>query len=281
MTQGQGGQVPPPYPPQPIQPDATPRGSSTFVYNGRQLKPDRRVVDDEYEEEEVTSSMVEMLNLMEERDNYKSQVDAAQRALSRTEFALRASLAREEQLKSELDTSRAMISTFEGSTDPARYNSPRLHQTSPIANPTTPFQNRYNSPRLHLTSPIANPTTPFKNRSDRFSHVSPTPPSRCGNAYTSPSPANQVTRKLFPTAGASPSRGEGSSDSDGSASRAMDSLADFYNFLNRHGISHLRSTLDVIRHANPISNWALQLEEAGVPYDLIDSAMVLMIAANA
>ena len=38
---------------------------------------------------------------------------------------------------------------------------------------------------------------------------------------------------------------------------------------------------DVIRHANPISNWALQLEEAGVPYDLIDSAMVLMIAANA
>ena len=259
MTQGQGGQVPPPYPPQPIQPDATPRGSSTFVYNGRQLKPDRRVVDDEYEEEEVTSSMVEMLNLMEERDNYKSQVDAAQRALSRTEFALRASLAREEQLKSELDTSRAMISTFEGSTDPARYNSPRLHQTSPIANPTTPFQNR----------------------SDRFSHVSPTPPSRCGNAYTSPSPANQVTRKLFPTAGASPSRGEGSSDSDGSASRAMDSLADFYNFLNRHGISHLRSTLDVIRHANPISNWALQLEEAGVPYDLIDSAMVLMIAANA
>jgi hypothetical protein len=252
MTQGQGGQVPPPYPPQPIQPDATPRGSSSFVYNGRQLRSDRQVVEDEYEEEEVTSSMVEILNLLEERDSCKSQVDAAQRALSRTEFALRASQAREEQLKSELDTFK----------NPTPYTSPRLHQTSPIAHPTTPFQDRF----------------------DRFSHISPTPPSRRGtNTYTPPSPANTVTRRLFPTAGASPSR----CDSDGSApapashaTHAIDSLAEFYNFLNRHKITHLRSTLDVIRHASPISSWALQLEDAGVPIDLIDSAMVLMVAAN-
>jgi hypothetical protein len=93
-----------------------------------------------------------------------------------------------------------------------------------------------------------------------------------------------VTRRLFPTAwasGASPSHG----DSDGSApapsSHAINSLAEFYNFLDRHKIPHLRSTLDVIRHASPISNWALQLEDAGVPLDLIDSAMLLMAAANA
>ena len=76
MTQGKGGQVPLPYPSQPIQPQVTPRGSSTFIYNGCPLSSDCRVVViDEYEEEELTSTMVELLNVIEECDNFKSQVN--------------------------------------------------------------------------------------------------------------------------------------------------------------------------------------------------------------
>ena len=280
MTQGEGGQVPLPYPSQPIQPQATPRGSSTFVYNGRPLSSDRRVVVvNEYEEEELTSTMVELLNVIEERDNFKSQVDNVQSALAITEKALRDSLACEEQLKSELDNTRAMVSTRVDGADSNTIVS-RHHLKDPI---------RHTSPHLHVaphTSPIPHPTTPsFHDRFDRLSHISPTPPSRRGNAYASPSSANLVSRRLFPNAVASPSRCKGSSESDGSApapaSRAIDALADYYNFLNSHKIIHLRSTLDVIRHASPISTWALQLEDAGVPLDLIDFVMTLMVAANA
>ena len=237
MTQGKGGQVPPPYPSQPIQPHATPKGSSTFVYHGRPSSA-HRVVDDEYEEEELTPSMMEILNVIDERDAYKSQV---------------------EQLRSELDNVQATLSTLDDSRrqykDPPGYTSPSLRHT--IAHPTTPIHDQY----------------------DRFSHISPTP-SRRDFAYTSPSPSN---RRLFSNALASPSHCEGSSVSDGSApppaTHAMDSLAEYYNFLDRHNILHLRSTLDVIRHSSPISSWALQLEQAGVPLDLIDSVMTLMVGA--
>jgi hypothetical protein len=214
------------------------------------LSSDRRaVVVDEYEEEELTPAMVELLNVIEERENYKSQVDT-------TQAALRDSLAREEQLKSELDNTRAMLCN----------TSPSLHVarlTSPIAHPTTP------SPSSH-------------NRFDRFSHVSPTPPSHRSNAYKSLSPANRVTRRLFANAVASPSHYEGSSEYNGSvsASRAIDALAEYNDFLNSHKIIHLKSTLDVIRHTFPISSWALQLEGAGIPSDLIDSVMIFMVAAN-
>ena len=283
MTQGKGSQVPLPYPSQPIQPDATPRGSSTFVYNGCPLSSDRCVVIiDEYNEKELNSTIVELLNVIEERDNFKSQVNNVQSALSMTENALCDSLAREEQLKSELDNTRAMVSTHVDGAD-----SNTIVSRHRLKDPT-----RHTSPRLHVarhTSPIAHPTTPSShNRFDCFSHISPMPPSRRGNAYASPSPANLVSRRLFPNAVALPSRCEGSSESTdgpapGSASCAIDALADYYNFLNTHKIIHLRSTLDVICHASPISSWALQLEDAasGVPLDLIDSTMTLMVAANA
>ena len=280
MTQGEGGQVPLPYPSQPIQPQATPRGSSTFVYNGHPLSSDRHVVViDEYEEEELTSTMVELLNVIEKHDNFKSQVDNVQSALSITEKALRDSLAHEEQLKSELDNTRAMVSTRVDGADSNTIVSLH-HLKDPI---------HHTSPRLHVaphTSSIPHPTTPsFHNRFDHFSHISPTPPSRHGNAYASPSSANLVSHRLFPNAVALPSHCKGSSESDGSApapaSHAIDALADYYNFLNSHKIIHLWSTLDVIRHASPISTWALQLEDAGIPLDLIDFVMTLMVAANA
>ena len=148
---------------------------------------------------------------------------------------------------------------------------------------------RHTSPCLHVTchtSPIPHPTTPsFHNRFDHFSHISPMPPSCHGNAYASPSSANLVSHRLFPNAVALPSHCEGSSKSDGSApasaSHAIDALADYYNFLNSHKIIHLRSTLDVIHHASPISTWALQLKDTGIPLDLIDSIMTLIVAASA
>ena len=275
MTQGQGGHVPSPYPSQPIQPDATPRGSSTFVYNGRPFSSDPRVdVNDEYEEEELTDSMLEMLNVIEERDKYKSQVDTMQSTLSMTESALLNSLAREEHLKSELNNTRAMLSSR---VDGAESNiTISYHQVKDAT--------RHTSPRVHVaghhdTSPIVHPTTPgFRDRSDRFIHISPMPPSRRGNAHASSSPTNLMSRRLFSNAVASPSHSE--SDRSVFASHTTDALANYYNFLNSHKIMHLKSTLDDICHANPISSWARQLEEAGIPLDLIDSTMILMAAVN-
>ena len=248
MTQGKDTQVPLPYPSQPIQPYVTPRGSSTFIYNGCPLSFNPSVIDEYKEdEEELNSAMVELLNVIEECEKYKSQVET-------TQAALHNSLAREEQLKSELDNTRAML----------RNTSPRLDVA-------------------HYTSPIAHPTTPSShNQFNRFSHVSPTPPSHRDDAFKSLSPANQVTCRLFSNAVASPSCCEGSSESNGSvsASSVIDVLTEYYNFLNSHKIMHLKSTLDVIHHTFPISSWALQLEGAGVPLDLIDSTMIFMVAAN-
>src|SRR5882762_6869466 len=106
MTQGEGGQVPLPYPSQPMQPEAIPRDSSTFVYNGRPLMTPQHVIvedKDDYEEEVLTNSMLETINVMEERDTYKSRLDTTESALSSAEKALSKSLAREAQLRSELE----------------------------------------------------------------------------------------------------------------------------------------------------------------------------------
>jgi hypothetical protein len=111
VNQGQGREVPLPYPPQPIQPDAMPRGSSTFVYHGRKISSDHHIVDDGFRVEELTPSMMEELKVIEEREYYKSQVDTLQSTLSKTENDLRNSLAREEQLKSELDNIKTILST--------------------------------------------------------------------------------------------------------------------------------------------------------------------------
>ena len=252
MTQGKGSQVPLPYPSQPIQPDVTPRGSSTFIYNGCPLSSDHCViVVDEYEEE-LNSTMVELLNMIEECNNFKSQVNM-QSALSMTENALHDSLACEEQLKSELDNTRAMVSTC---IDGADTNTIVSHHH--LKDPTCHTSLHLHA--AHHTLPIAHPTTPsFHDRFDHFSYIFSMPPSHHSNAYASLSPANLVSHRLFPNAMASPSHCKGSSEStDGSApasaSHVIDVLADYYSFLNTHKIIHLRSTLDVICHASPISS---------------------------
>jgi len=114
LTQGAGGRIPLPYPSQPVQPDAIPKGSSTFVYNGR-LNSDqpRHVVvdDDEYEVDQIPQSTMDVINMMEQRDTYKAQLDAVQSMLCATEEALSKSLAREEELRSELSNARGILST--------------------------------------------------------------------------------------------------------------------------------------------------------------------------
>jgi len=57
-------------------------------------------------------------------------------------------------------------------------------------------------------------------------------------------------------------------------------LAAYYEFLNTQNLTHLRSTLDLIRRSIPISSWASQLEKAGVPLKHIDFLMVLMVTSG-
>ena len=51
-------------------------------------------------------AMMEQLNVIEEHENYKAQVNNIKSTLSMTENALHDSLAHEEQLKAELDNTR-------------------------------------------------------------------------------------------------------------------------------------------------------------------------------
>ena len=71
-----------------MQPNAIPRNASTFVYHGHLLtppSPHNVTVVDEYEEEELTPSMLEIIDMIDQCDTYKSQLKTAQAALSATE----------------------------------------------------------------------------------------------------------------------------------------------------------------------------------------------------
>lgn len=57
-------------------------------------------------------------------------------------------------------------------------------------------------------------------------------------------------------------------------------IASLTDFLEDHDIVHLSSALDVIRRNLPISLWAAELEQAGVPPTLFDHLIVLMVAAG-
>jgi len=256
LTQGAGGRIPLPYPSQPVQPDAIPKGSSTFVYNGR-LNSDQPchvvVDDDEYEVDQIPQSTMDVINMMEQRDTYKAQLDAVQSMLCATEEALSKSLAREEELRSELSNARGILSTRIDGTDSNVNVSRRQLGSASRHSPHTP--------RI----------TPHISRI-----ASPMPASRHGNTFASPSRASPISRRLF----SSPSpRSEGPSESD--ISPEIDALAAYYDFLTTHQLTRLRSDLDLIRRSFPISLWASQLEKANVPLDLIDSLMVLMAATGA
>ena len=264
LTQGAGRQIPLPYPSQPVQPDAIPRGSSTFVYNGR-LSSDqpRHIVDgDEYEADQIPQSNVD--NTIEQRDTYKAQLDAVQSMLSATEEALAESLAREEELRSELRNARGILSTRIDGTDESNVNVSRRQVGSANHHaPPTPRISHHTLPTPRITPHISRTTSPM-------------PASRHGNPFTSPSRASPMARRLF----SGPSTcSEGPSESAPTPPE-IDALEAYYDFLDTHQLTDLRSTLDLIRRSIPISLWASQLEKANVPLDLIDSVMVLMAASG-
>ena len=239
-----------------MQPNAIPRGSSTFVYNGRLSSDQPRHVivdDDEYEVDQIPQSTVDMINMMEQRDTYKAQLEAVQSMLSATEEALAKSLAREEELGFELSNARGMLSTRVDGTDSNVNVSRRQIRSANHHSPHTPC----------ITPHISRIT-------------SPTPASHHGNALASSSRASPISRRLF---GSPSPRSERPSESD--VSPEIDALAAYYDFLTTHQLTRLRSTLDLIRRSFPISSWASQLEKANVPLDLIDTLMVLMAATGA
>jgi hypothetical protein len=287
LTQGDGNLLPLPYPSQPMQPDAIPRNSSTFVYHGRPLtppSPHNVTVIDEYEEEELTPSMLEIIDMIDQRDTYKSQLETAQAALSATERALRESLAREEELKRQLENSTAILSTHMDGTDPNINVSRRqAGSTSRHGFPTPHVAHHATSPTrrvVHQTPPasrIASPPTLL----DRFDNFSPASASHRRNVLTSPSRASPISRRLFASPVAPSSHSEGPDEPEASATtREMKRLTDHYDFLEIHNLTHLRIALDVIRGSLPISLWAPQLENVGVPPTLIDSLIISMVGAG-
>jgi hypothetical protein len=239
------------------------------------MTPQHVIVEDEddYEEEVLTNSMLETINVMEERDAYKSRLDTTESALSSAEKALSKSLAHEAQLRSELGDARALLSIhLDGADSNVNINRRRVGSAT------------RNSPTPHRPLAVPHAASPtFHDRFDHFLPTSPTSLSRRGISSMAPSHSSPVRRNLFTNTEASSSRSEGPSELDVSVPtptpHVIGALAEYYDFLNTKHITHLRTTLDVIRHNIPISLWATQLEKADVPLDLIDSIMVLMATA--
>ena len=279
LTQGADGRIPPPYALQPVQPEAIPRGSSTFVYNGRKSSTDPPCSliedDEEYKEDPITQSMVDIVNLIEQCDTYKARLDAMQSVLLTTEEALTESLAREEDLKAELNS--ALSINGAGS----NVNIIRRQVGSPkgLASPPLPTSHRA-SPTSRNTAHISGIGSPtHHNRLPHFSPTSPTPASRYADAFVSPSRASPIGRRLFANLSSS-SEHTWESNISAPTPPEIDALAAYYDFLNTHNLTHLRSTLDVIRRSIPISSWALKMEKAGVPLQHIDFVMVLMVTSG-
>ena len=103
--------------------------------------------------------------MMEEWDAYKSQRDATKSTLSNAENALSESLAREAQLRSELDDMRALLSThLDGANSNVNVNRRRIGTATHRNSPT---------PRHPSAVPqAASPT--FHDRFNRFLPTSPT-----------------------------------------------------------------------------------------------------------
>ena len=211
------------------------------------------VDDDEYKVNQIPQSMMDVINMMEQWDTYKAQLDAVQSMLCATEEALSKSLACKEELRSELSNVRGILSThIDGTNSNVNISHHQLRGVS------------HHSPHTPRITPHISCIT------------SSTPASHHGNTFASPSCASPISHRLF---GSPSPHSEGPSESG--ISPEIDALAAYYDFLTTHQLTHLRSALDLICCSFPISLWALQLEKANVPLDLIDSLMVLMAATGA
>lgn len=262
-----------------MQPDAIPYKSSTFVYHGRPLTLSHNVtLIDEYEEEELTPSMLEMINLIEQQDLYKSQLDTVQAVLSATEQALSESLAREEDLKRQLENATTISSTtVDGADSNINVSRHRTGSASCHGSPAPHVALHTASPArrsAHHTPPISRIALP-PTLHDHFNQISPSTTSPRPNAFTSPSQRTPIVCRLF----ASPvvhSEGPGEPE----VSIVTQEVVRFEDFLENHDIAHLSGTLDVIRRNLPFSLWPGELENAGVPSTLIDRLINSMVGAR-
>ncbi|KAF8961486.1 hypothetical protein BDZ97DRAFT_1921179 [Flammula alnicola] len=136
------------------------------------------------------------------------------------------------------------------------------------------LRNQLDEARVRLAS-RADGATPH-HQSVRHATPSTSTPSRrtLPQTYASPSRSgNSTPRKLFtgPSPAPSPSR---------SATRSIDAIAAYYDFLQANELSHLNATLDTIRNSIPMTSWREQLSKAGVPSILTETVMALMAAAT-
>ena len=195
-----------------------------------------------------------------------------QAALSATEQALFKSLAREEDLRCQLENATAIMSTSMDGTD-SNVNVSRGHagSASRHGSPTPYIAHHTASPArriAHHTPPVSSPLA----LRDRFDRFSPTSASPRHNAFASPSCRNPIACRLF----ANPTEGP----SEPEVSTTIWEIASLTDFLEDHDIVHLSSALDVICCNLPISLWAAELEQASVPPTLFDHLIMLMVAAG-
>ncbi|KDR74600.1 hypothetical protein GALMADRAFT_140966 [Galerina marginata CBS 339.88] len=259
FTQGADGKIPAPYVVLPEQPIATPPGSSSFIYHGREVNTvgarphvtvngDSDDEDDTFSQFDPSPSEWQVIEAAEKYARLESQLAAMRDELMETKKALSEALVRECNHAAELDAARAhggrptvafalqpSPSPHTSLTSPSRRTYP-----SPLRGPVTPRK---------ATSP-GNPVTPLSRQSANH-------PSRPGT------PACE-----------GPSRVQG-----GATVNSFDSFAGYDDFLLFHGMSHFSATLDFIRNNCTVSSWPEHLGNLKVPKEKVDPLIKLMLKA--
>ena len=262
LTQGQGKPLPAPYREQDERPNATPNGSSSFVIHGRKRKvvvvdsaqaDDGNASDDSYAELRVEPLPLELelFDALERNAYLEDDIKSIRQELAETKKALSDALAREYTLSAKLETAMAQLSVLvEGAS-----GSQPLHQLT-----VTPSRRH----PLASASPRAPPS-----------------PSHRNLTYTSP-----IRRTMTPR---TPTNCSGSShlqttphfwDGAVSPSRSSESFADYHEFLNFYGISHMTSSLEYIRNNIPLLSWSEHMEKMEIPSEQIGSLVSLLLKAG-
>ncbi|KAF8801633.1 hypothetical protein BYT27DRAFT_7261760 [Phlegmacium glaucopus] len=142
------------------------------------------------------------------------------------------------------------------------HGSPTPHIAHHTASPPRCIAH-HTPPASYIASPLA--------LHDHFDCFSLTSASPRHNAFASPSRQKPIARRLF----TNPSEGPGEPE----VSTTTWETTSLTHFLENHNITHLSSTLDVIRRNLPISLWATELEQVGVSSTLIDRLIISMVSA--
>lgn len=165
MTQDRNAPVPPPYRAQTM-PASNPIGSSTFVYHGNSINtnrtPHRDNVDDyDSSADEWTTAELESLTLVEKCATLEDELVNIHTQLTATQTALNESLAREANLRAQLEAAQlgqvrhqmwSRQSSPQTPTTPSRPNSnrtaattPRVYHTSQTPHVTSPSRSQNGS----------------------------------------------------------------------------------------------------------------------------------------